>query len=247
MKKLTALIVEDEQMSREVLFNYLHQYCSEKVEIVDMANSILQAKKAIDKHHPDLVFLDIEMPHGSGFDLLNNLEIIDFEIIFVTAYNQYAIQAVNEANALYYLLKPIEISALEKAVEKVYIKVFKNAIPVNPRPLPVRKLRLPVREGFEIIELDQLMYCEADGNYTHFYLKDKKKLTICKTLKYYTQLLDAYRFVRVNKSNLLNISYVNEFRRSDGGLVILPNGKKMSISPKYRDAFMNEFFGESIG
>jgi len=125
---LKALLVDDEQMGREVLNNYLNLYCHEKLEVVGMANNMASAKKAIATLQPDIVFLDIEMPHGSGFDLLQQTDEPSFEVVFVTAYNQYAIKALNEIDPAYYILKPIEIKALENAVDKVFAKKQKSGI-----------------------------------------------------------------------------------------------------------------------
>ena len=141
---------------------------------------------------------------------------------------------------------------MEKAVEKVYEKIrvpkTNPQIQSNNNFAPITKIRLPVRDGFEIIDMKNIIHCEADGNYTHFHLSNtSKKLTICKTIKYYANLLSQYGFTRINKSNLINIAYANEYKRTNGGFVRLSNGQKLPISAHYRDTFLGGLSGKCVG
>ncbi|MEP2026405.1 MAG: LytTR family DNA-binding domain-containing protein [Reichenbachiella sp.] len=249
MDKLKAILVDDEQDSRQILSNYLSKYCP-IVELLAECKNIQEGLSAIQKHQPDLVFLDIEMPYGTGFDLLEQLGKVNFETIFVTAYDNYAIQALN-MSAAYYLLKPIDIDELVDAVEKVHIEKSQNKdsfhVQVlldnikyeNERP---KKIMLPTFEGFEIVPIDQIIYCEADDNFTKFHLKGTQKpLLISKTLKYFEDLLPSTKFVRIHRSSLINTDYVVRYTKGKGGYVTLENDIELEVSAKKKSQFLDIF------
>lgn len=231
--KLKAIIVEDEAASREILTNYLTKYCP-NVEILGQAENIEQALILIRNNDLDLVFLDVEMPYGNAFDLLEKVGEIDFETIFVTAYNHYAIEALN-AHASYYLMKPISIEELIKAVDYVTeIKSKEDALQnqvLVPKTAAVDgKITIPQQDGFEVIEASNILYCKADDNYTEIYLNNNKKKLVSKTLKYFEDILKDSSFARVHKSYLVNVNEIVKYVKGKGGTVVLGNGKEISVS-----------------
>lgn len=245
MAKLKAILVDDEQDSRDILANYLSKYCPD-IQLIDKCDSVKSGLKSIEAHQPEIVFLDIEMPYGNGFDLLDQVDEVSFETVFVTAYDNYAIKALNQS-ASYYLLKPIDIEELIAAVEKIkkeriskdYVQhtkiLLENIRSTSKEPT---KLMLPTMEGFEIIKADDILYCEADNNFTRFFLTDKRKLLICKTLKYFEDILSDLQFVRIHRSHLININYVIRYTKGKGGFVTLENHKELEVSPKKKAQFL---------
>jgi len=230
--KLEAIIVEDETNSREILRNYLAKYCP-SVNLVGEAASIEEAKTLVEKHSLDLVFLDVEMPFGTGFDLLEQLPNRTFETVFVTAYNQYAIDALN-SHAAYYLMKPINIDELIKAVDYVTeIRTKEDALEdrvLTPKLNKVDgKITLPQQDGFQILNVADILYCKADDNYTEIYLENKKIL-VSKTLKYFEEALTKFAFARIHKSYLVNVNEVVKYRKGKGGSVVVSNGKELLVS-----------------
>ncbi|MBD0833030.1 LytR/AlgR family response regulator transcription factor [Aestuariibaculum sediminum] len=230
---LNAVIVEDEQTSRDILKNYLGKYCP-NVSILGEAENVEEALVLIRNNDLDLVFLDVEMPYGNAFDLLDKVGDIDFETIFVTAYNHYAIEALN-AHASYYLMKPISIDELIKAVDYVtQIKQKEQALHEQvllPKVNNVSgKITIPQFNGFEVLEINEILYCKADDNYTEIYLSDNKKKVVSKTLKYFEDALLHTGFARVHKSYLVNVNQVIKYVKGKGGSVVLSNGKEIMVS-----------------
>ncbi|MAM30261.1 MAG: DNA-binding response regulator [Flavobacteriaceae bacterium] len=230
---LKTIIVEDEETSREILKKYLLKYCP-KVEILGEAANVDEALVLIRNHELDLVFLDVEMPYGNAFDLLDKVGDRTFETVFVTAYNHYAIDALN-AHASYYLLKPLDIDKLIDAVDYVHeIKTKENSLQntvLKPRLSQVTgKITIPVQQGFEVLQVADILYCQADDNYTNIFIGDKKKL-VSKTLKYFEEALKDNGFARVHKSYLVNVNAVTEYRKGKGGSVVLSSGKEIMVSP----------------
>lgn len=229
---LNAIIVEDEANSREIISNYLAKYCP-TVVLKGEAASIEEAKKLIQQHSLDLIFLDVEMPFGTGFDLLDQLPDRTFETVFVTAYNQYAIDALNN-HAAYYLMKPINIDELIKAVDYVTeIRNKEDALEdrvLTPNLKKVDgKITLPQQDGFQILNVADILYCKADDNYTEIYLENKKIL-VSKTLKYFEEALSKFAFARIHKSYLVNVNEVIKYRKGKGGSVVVSNGKELLVS-----------------
>lgn len=231
--KLKAIVVEDEETSREILKNYLEKYCP-KVEVIGEAANVDDALILIRANELDLVFLDVEMPYGNAFDLLDKVGDRTFETVFVTAYDHYAIDALN-AHASYYLLKPIDIDKLIEAVDYVLeIKTKENKLQ-NSVLKPIQdkvsgKITIPVQNGFEVMQIEDILYCKADDNYTQIFTEHKKKL-VSKTLKYFEEILEGNGFARVHKSYLVNVNAITEYRKGKGGSVVLFNGKEIMVSP----------------
>lgn len=242
--KLNAIIVEDEETSRDILKNYLKKYCP-NVSILGEASNVEEGLVLIRNNDLDLVFLDVEMPYGNAFDLLDKVGDRTFETVFVTAYNHYAIDALN-AHACYYLMKPISIDELIKAVDYVVeIKVKEDTLQdevLVPKTNSINgKITIPQQEGFEVIQTDSIMYCKADDNYTEIYLSNNKKKLVSKTLKYFEEALKDSGFARVHKSYLVNVNEVVKYLRGKGGSVVLSNGKEIMVSASKKSELLSYF------
>lgn len=242
--KLTSIIVEDEETSRQILKNYLRKYCP-NVQVVGEAANIDEALILIRNNNLDLVFLDVEMPYGNAFDLLEKVGDINFETIFVTAYDHYAIDALN-AHASYYLMKPISIDELIKAVDYIAdIKTKENALQKDvlvPTTKTVNgKITIPQQSGFEVLHTADILYCKADDNYTEIYLNTNKKKIVSKTLKYFEDALKDASFARVHKSYLVNVNEVVKYQKGKGGSVVLSNGKEIMVSASKKADFLSFF------
>lgn len=241
--KLNAIIVEDEETSREILRNYLAKYCPNIVLKGEAAN-VDEALVLIRNNDLDVVFLDVEMPYGNAFDLLDKVGDRQFETVFVTAYNHYAIDALN-AHASYYLLKPISIDKLIEAVDYVQeIKQKENSLQnAILKPLQTQvagKITIPLQNGFEVLQMEDILYCQADDNYTQIHLKVGKRL-VSKTLKYFEDSLVNNGFVRVHKSYLVNVNEITEYKKGKGGSIVLSSGKEIMVSPSRKKDLLAYF------
>jgi two-component system LytT family response regulator len=244
---MKAVIVDDEKDSRQILADFLLRYCPD-IELCGMGESVATGIDIIRQTSPDIVFLDIEMPYGNGFDLLAKIGSINFETVFVTAFDSYAIQALNQS-AAYYLLKPIDIDELVKAVEKIRKEKEKPGYRQHARVLlenlrdgPQQKIMLPTLEGFEIVSVHTVLYCEAVDNFTRFHLEQSSSLLICRTLKYFEDILRPHGFVRVHRSYLINPAHVIRYTRGKGGSVTMKDNKQLEISASKKKEFL-ELFG----
>ncbi len=248
MITLKTILVEDEEASRLTLRNFLEKYCPQ-VDIIGEAENIKVAAKLINELDPDLVFLDVEMPFGNAFDLLEQYDNPRFETIFVTAFSSYAIQAIN-LSASRYLLKPVDIDQLIEAVEVVEEQINnKQSIQtssillenLNIENKQLKKMVLPTQDGFEVVLLKDILHCKANDNLTDFHLIDGSKRTICRTLKFYEETLSNYDFVRVHKSHLVNINYVKNYKKGKGGEIILTNETNIPVSSTRKNDFLKSF------
>lgn len=239
---IRGIIVEDERHSRETLRGMLDRYCR-NVEIIAEANSYRSGLEAVREHKPDVVFLDIQMPDGSGFRMLEELDKIDFEIIFTTAFDEFAIKAI-KYSALDYLLKPIDPEELVNATRKVESKLSTQEVNQNiqvlldnikSRDTESHKIVLSTSEKIHVIETDQIIRCESDNYYTNFFLADGKKILVSKTLKENEELLSDHNFIRPHKSHLVNVKFIKGFLRSDGGYIEMTDGSKIPVSRRKRE------------
>lgn len=244
---IKTLIVEDEQKSLNMLAAIIQKNCPE-LTIVGLARNVKEGVEMVESLRPELVFLDISMPDGSGFDLLERVSGHKFELIFATASDQHAIRAI-KYSACDYLLKPIDIDELKIAIDKVVKK--KNAIP-NMENLQFliqhlkradenfQKITLPTGNAYEIVNIKDIVRCEADGSYTLFYISDKRKMMISAGLKHYEELLPDGEFIRVHHHHLINMNHVVRFLKEDGGYAIMSDGSKIEISRRKKEAFMEK-------
>jgi len=245
---LTAIIVEDEEASRETLANYLKKYCPD-VTLLAEAESVKTGLAAIEKHQPDIVFLDVEMPYGNGFDLLDQLDEVNFATIFVTAFSNYAIKALN-LSASYYILKPIDIDELISAVEKVkeekknnnhsfYSKILAENLQAASKQ--EQKIVLPLMDGFEVIRVKDVVRIQANDNFSNFHLADGSKKVICRTLKHYEDLLADFDFLRVHKSHLVNIQCIKRYIKGKGGQLIMSDNSEVEVSQSKKKELLDRF------
>ena len=234
---MKAIIVDDEKDAVETLKIILKEYCQE-VEIIDTAETAIEAIKSILKNKPDLVFLDVEMPHGNGFDVLEGLEKRDFKVIFTTAYNHYAIKAI-KFSALDYLLKPIDIDELVEAVKNARISIDNDQV----NSLLLRNLeknrfsRIPIfhNGAYQFMEISDMIYLESDGAYTNIRFKDQDMIS-SKHLKRYEDMLGDYGFYRVSKRHLVNVKHVKQFLNEDNGVLEMSDKSRISISRSKKSA-----------
>ena len=244
---IKAVIIEDELKGLNNLKNLIAKYC-EDVSVIGEASSIKEAHELFDdpEMKPDVAFLDISLPDGLVFQLLNELRPIDFEIIFVTAFHEYAIKAC-EYSSIGYIVKPIDPDLLQQAVQRIrprqdnemenrlelFNKVYKN-------PNAFEKMSISALDGIYFVNIRDIVRFEAEDNYTHIYLKSEEKITASKTIKAYEELLNGVNFYRVHKRHVINLNYMRKFVKGDGGYLIMDDGMKIEVSRRRRPAFMEQ-------
>lgn len=244
MDMIRALIIDDEQNCIDSLTFDLRKHCKE-VEIIEACTSPKQGLVAIRRHKPDLVFLDVQMPWMNGFEMLEVLEEISFAIIFTTAYDQFAAKAFR-LSAIDYLLKPVDTNDLKEAVRKVSEKITSKTGAANidnllhniSKPEAKQRIAFAGREGYEFVEIGSIVYAQAEGAYTHVFLKDKRKLVISKTLSDIEEMLPPEHFQRIHHSTLVNLSHVTHFFKTDGGYLVLDNGEKLIVSKSKKEGLL---------
>lgn len=243
---LKAIIIDDEARARRILEALLEEYCPE-VEVLDSVGDVPEAVKSINKHEPNLVFLDIEMPGYNGFQLLEFFGEVNFEIIFVTAYSEYALNAF-QVSALDYLLKPIQINLLVKAVEKASQKLenpqFNERVETLKENLKqefISRVALPIQEGLIFVDVDDIIYLKADGSYTNIFLNDGKTILVSKKLKTFEEVLNHPQFFRPHRSYLINLNHVSQYIRQDGGYIIMDNEGTVDISKDKKNDFLKVY------
>lgn len=243
MKKI--VIIDDEQRTRELIAKMIDSFGFD-VKTYPIGENVKSGIEAIENIHPDIVFLDIQMPDGTGFNVLTAFKEKKFTVIFVTAHEEYAIRAI-KFSALDYLLKPIDPDDLKAAVEKALSinsdqdKAINNTsldtLLNNIQPNQKRRLVLKTQESVHVVDVDTIIRCEADRNYTSFYLTENKKILVSRTLKDYETLLTGYQFLRVQQSHLINLNFVDRYDKGNGGAVVMKDGSEVPLSPAKRDIF----------
>jgi len=239
-EQINTVLVDDEKSSLIILEKLLAKCCPH-INIIATAQSVSEGISVINEHNPDLVFLDIEMPKANGFQLLEHFRDFRFEVIFVTAYDNYAIKAIR-FSAADYILKPINLNDLQIAVSKVAERihqkqenqrmkqlVYNISQPQNPR------IGLPTGDRIEFIEVHKIIRCQGEGNYSHIYFEGNKHLLVAKTLVEFEDLLQEYSFFRVHKTHLVNLKQVVAYEKTDGGILQLSNGDKIPISRRRKE------------
>ena len=238
---LKACIVDDEKKGRDILQFLLNEYCKD-IEVIGQADSVDTAFDFINKNHPDIVFLDVEMPRGSGFELLKRFDKIDFKTIFVTAHNHYAIKAIKFA-AIDYLLKPVDVDELIQAVKNVTafpknnIQQHYTGFLENIETNRIGKIAIPVKDGMTFLSPNDIIRLEADGSYTHIFTSTEK-LTASKNIKEYEALLQDMNFFRAHHSHLINLNFVKSFSRLDGYFANMSDGSSVEVSRRKKDHFL---------
>lgn len=238
---LKAVIVDDEMPSAKSLHNLLSKYCPQ-VEIVGMADGVCSGLDMIQELHPDVVFLDIQMKDGTGFDLLERLPEVRFKLIFTTSYDQYAVKAF-KYSALDYLLKPINpeelILSVARLSEQVRISEIEQQIQLLLQNRNnFERVALLTIEGIRFVKTNEILRCESDGNYTIFHLLTGEKILIPKTLKVYAEILPESQFYRPHKSHLINIEHIKQYNNTNGGSIIMSDNSRVEIAHRKKDEFM---------
>ncbi|HRG20819.1 MAG TPA: LytTR family DNA-binding domain-containing protein [Saprospiraceae bacterium] len=241
---MKTIIIDDEIQGIAVLTKLLDLHCPQ-VQVVATCQSADEAKQMINVHTPDLIFLDISMPGKSGIQMLKDLDEINFFIIFVTAFDQYMLQAIR-LSALDYLLKPVHeddlIEAIKKAEKQLRERSDKNNIASLlsniDQSIKDLKISIPTFDGFLILKLSDILYCEADNNYTKIHLIDLSRHLVTKPLSYFDNLLTSCQFTRIHKSWLVNLDHIIAYSKTDGGTITLTNGQKLEISKRKKDSLL---------
>ncbi len=245
-KPIKTLIVDDEDDAVNFIRSIILEYCP-KLEVIGTAGNVKEGVRLITDCQPELVFLDVEMPHGSGFDLLAHFPEKQFDVIFITAFNQYAIKAI-KFSAVDYILKPINISEFIEAVDKVtgkrpgapeheknYVGLLENLRSAMPM-----KLAIPTSDGMEYLNTREIIRIEADRSYCWFYLTEKRKHLVSKNLKEYQDLLSDRNFFRPHNSHLVNLEFVKKYVRHEGGYIEMTDGSQVPVSRIKRDLFLEQ-------
>lgn len=243
---IRAIIVDDEVKSCQNLKVLLNDFCP-NVEVVAFCESVNESVKAIKTYEPEMVFLDIQLRGESGFDLIEKVQPVNFEIVFVTAHSDYAIRAF-KFSAIDYLLKPIDVDDLQNAVERVEKKRNFNSLGrlsqlmanLKPSSSQQYKLAIPSGEGYIFIKISEIIYCEASSNYTTFVMTDGKKYLVTRTLKEYEELLDQEDFFRIHNSYLINLNAIKKYIRGEGGQVIMANDSVLDVSRRKKEFFLKK-------
>jgi two-component system LytT family response regulator len=243
---IKAIIVDDELDCCETIAALLDSFCPD-VELTGIYHNGAEALPIIRQKKPDLVFLDVEMPKMNCFEMLEHLPQVNFDIIFTTSYDQYALKAIR-FSAIDYLLKPIDREELQKAVQKVRMRSQRNIsqqVEILMQKLhhptkPVGKIALPTMEGLQMIPVDSIISCESDSNYTILLLKNRKKLIVSTTLKEIEEVLEDHSFVRVHRSNLVNLNEVERYVKGEGGYLIMSDGSSIDVSRNRKEQLMKQ-------
>lgn len=235
---INAVIVDDEEIARQSLIDLLKPY--QGIQVVAEASGIASAQLMIEKYEPSLVFLDVHLEDGTGFDLLARLPEIKFKLIFVSAYDNYAINAF-KFSAIDYLLKPPSKDDLASALEKIGSGLLSQAARLNVlmgNRTGVEKIALPSLDEIIFVKLNEIIRCESDNNYTFFFLRSGERILVSKTLREYEDLLSDFGFFRVHKSHLVNLQYIKKYKKGEGGLITMEDGSRIEVSRRKKDDFL---------
>ena len=247
---IRTIVIEDEEHSRKMLMEMLRDHCRQ-LNVVGNADSVKTGLAAIAELKPELVFLDIELQSETSFEILERLPEINFELVFTTAFDHYALRAIKFC-AIDYLLKPIDLNELRVAIAKVEKRLNREYLNKNLEALldniksgsqNSHKIALPTLEGLLFVRVSDIIYCESEGPYTKFFLKQPGKIVTSKHLKEYEDLLGEYNFFRIHKSYLVNLQEIQKYIRGEGGQLIMSNGAALNVSRQRKEEFMNIYPG----
>jgi two-component system LytT family response regulator len=236
-----AVIVDDESKARNALKHLLEKNCSQ-IQVVGEADGVKAGISLIRAEEPDVVFLDVQMPDGTGFDLLEQINKVDFKIIFASAYDKFAIQAF-KFSAVDYLQKPVEAEELINAClrlseEKQYSEINKKLEVLLSNRNSFDKIALPSLEGITFVRIKEIIRCESDNNYTNIFLINGQKIIVSKTLKEYDEMLNPFNFFRIHKSHLINIGFLQKYKKGEGGYVVMEDGAELEVSRRRKEDFL---------
>ncbi len=245
---ITAVLIDDEEKTHKIVSQLIEAHFP-NIQIVANAKNVAEGIDIIHSHFPDIVFLDVNMPDGTGFDLLKKLKFNKFKLIFITAHQENALQAI-KFSAIDFILKPIDIldfisalnrttEALEKEYEQIKIKAFLSNFENITNQ--AQKLILKTTENIYVVNIQNIIRCKSENNYTTFFLNDGKKILISKTLKEYEELLQAYDFIRIHRSHLINLNYIERFEKRDSGFVYMKDNSKIPVSHRKREILLRNF------
>jgi two-component system, LytTR family, response regulator len=242
---LKAIIIDDEAYCCEAIATLLED--NKEVEIVSMCHNATDALTTIKKYLPDLIFLDVEMPKMNGFEMLEQLSQVNFEIIFTTSYDQYALKAIR-FSAIDYLLKPVDAGELDKAIQKVVQRTQKTIAQqleilmqrIHQPITPINKIALPTMEGLQMIPVDSIISCESDSNYTILQLKNNKKLIVSRTLKEIEELLEEHSFIRVHRCYLANLNEAEKYVKGEGGYLVMSDGSSIDVARNKKETLLKK-------
>ncbi len=242
-----CIIIDDEEKNIKLLRQMLEMHCRQ-LNVVATSTDAAKGVQLIEELKPELVFLDVEMPGMNGFDLLKELEPVAFEVIFVTAYSHYAVEAF-EHQATGYITKPVNTeklvaavnAAIKRTAEKGINKNLFSLLEQNTRQAAPDKIPLSTTNGLVFVKIADIMYCESSGNYTHFFLCDDKKIVVSRQLGEYEKLLPTNNFTRIHDKYIINLSYIKEYIKGSGGEVVLENGKEIPVATRRKEDFLGRF------
>ena len=244
---LKTVIIDDDYVSRMVLRDMLEKFL-DNIEILGEAATVAEGVKLIEETDPELVLLDISMPDGTGFDLLDKLKSINFKLIFITAYSEYAVKAF-KYSAFDYIIKPLNVDELTKAIKRIpliqrvdnnlRVKTLKENL-MSPEDSSSKTVALPELNGFAIVKVEDIVRCEGKRNYTRIIFKEASEKIVSRTLLEFEHLLAPLGFVRIHRSHLVNILNVVRYLKSDGGMVELKTGELLKVSPKHKENLLNK-------
>ena len=243
---LKAIIIDDEPYCCEILAAMLDVDCPD-INVVNISNNGADALKAIRQFSPDIVFLDVEMPKMNGFEMLEQLDSINFHLIFTTSYDQYALKAIR-FSAIDYLLKPVDREELKNAIEKVRQRI-QIPLPqqiellmqkIRQPSKPVNKIALPTMEGLQLIPIESIVSCESDDNYTNLKLKSGKKLLVTRSLKDIEETLEQHSFIRVHRSHLVNLNEIEKYIKGEGGYLVMSDGSSIDVARNKKEVLLRK-------
>lgn len=249
---IRVILIDDEENARFLLNDLIQRNYATEVEVIAQANDVDTGYEAIQRYQPDLVFLDIKMQKGTGFDLLARFDSMNFDVVFVTAYDQYAIKAF-EFSAFGYLLKPVKSAELGKVIARMTQRNLAKSNDEKESRVKVlsdnlqqgdgnnKRLVISNMEGFKVVEIAEIIRLEASSNYTYFYLTDDRKMLVSKTLGEYEGMLNDLGFFRIHQSHIINMRFVDSFLKQDGGSVKLKDGTTLVVSRNRKAAFLSRF------